>query len=216
VSDMRAWLIIAGAVTKDDAEFYRTIRVQNGDLIIAVDGGYDNALMFGMYPGVVVGDLDSINSSISKGIKVLQYPAEKDKTDTELAVDYALEQGASEIVILGNIAGRISHSLANIMLLRRIQGAGFGVQAEGLLLSSRERICLLEGGKTSIPKGDSKYLSLIPISDCENVTITNTKYEIKNANIALGSTHLISNEFTILDAKISVEKGEVLIVAEKA
>ena len=208
---MRAWLIISGSVAKDTIEFYRTIRINSGDLIIAVDGGYDNAVLFGMLPSVVIGDLDSINSSISKGTKIMKFPAEKDKTDLELAIDYAIEEGFTEIVVLGNIGGKTSHSLANIMLLKYIQSKN----CEGMLLSAKERVSLLKCGNTSIPRSESKYLSIIPLTSCENVTILNTKYEIRNANIEVGSTHLISNEFTALDAKISIEKGEALVIAEK-
>ena len=208
---MRAWLIISGNILKETIEFYRTIRINSGDLIIAVDGGYDNAILFGMLPSVVIGDLDSVKSSISKGTKILQYPVDKDKTDLELAIDYAIGEGFAEIVVLGNIGGKFSHSLANIMLLKYIQSKG----CEGMLLSAKERVSLLTSGNASIPRSESKYLSIIPLTPCENVTILNTKYEIRNANIEMGSTHLISNEFTALDAKISIEKGEVLIITEK-
>jgi len=209
---MRAWLITAAPISKEDLEFYRTIRPQKGDIIVCADGGYDNAIQFGMLPSVVIGDMDSINSSIIKGTKIIKYPTQKEKTDTELAVDYAIDEGAEEIVILGNIGGRLSHSIANIMLLRYINKKD---DIEAMLLSSKERVCLLKNGETSIAKGDSKFLSLIPLTNCEGVTILQTKYEVQDINVEIGSTHLVSNEFTALNAKISIKSGEALIIAEK-
>jgi len=210
---MRAWIIIAAPVSKEDVDFYRTIRPQNGDAIICADGGYDNALLFGMLPSVVIGDMDSINSSIIKGTKIIKYPKDKDKTDTELAVDYAIENSTNEIVILGNIGGRLSHSIANIMLLRYIINKSKEIEA--MLLSAKERICLLKNGETNIAKGDSKFLSILPLTSCKGVSILQTKYEVKDADVEIGSTYLVSNEFTALNAKIKIEAGEALIIAEK-
>jgi len=207
---MRAWIILAGILTKEDIDFYRTIKPHSTDLVICADGGYDNCVLFGFRTDIVIGDMDSVKSTIPLEVKTLKFPKDKDKTDSELCIDYALEQGATEIIILGNLNGKFSHTLANIMLLKYI-----GKSAESMILSSKERISIINNEEQNISRGDDKYFSLIPLTNCEGVTIQNAKYEIKDKKIPLGFTHLISNEFTSQSAKISVKQGELLIITEK-
>src|SRR5579885_1808739 len=93
------------------------------DLIIAADSGAATALQYGFTPAFVVGDLDSLDPQLTQqlrqsGSEVLQAPIEKDETDTELAVQLAIEKGATEITLLGALGGqRFDHAIANILLL---------------------------------------------------------------------------------------------------
>ncbi|MFC1946152.1 hypothetical protein ACFLW1_03015, partial [Chloroflexota bacterium] len=50
-------------------------------------------------------------------IKFVSYPAGKDETDLELALLYAKEQGADQIVMVGAIGGRMDMTIANILLI---------------------------------------------------------------------------------------------------
>ncbi|GHV18464.1 thiamine pyrophosphokinase [Clostridia bacterium] len=209
---MRAWIVIAGQISASELDFYSSIKPAADDLVVCADGGYDNAVKFGIVPSIIIGDMDSIISTVSPSIPTAIYPANKDKTDTHLAINYAIEKGASEIVILGNNGGRIGHTLANIALLRHISEAGL----EGMLLSANSRICLLKNGETSISRGDSKYLSIIPLTSvCKGVSIMRAKYEMKDEILTAGDTRGVSNEFGVLDVKVSVKSGELLIIAER-
>src|SRR6266849_1085630 len=80
------------------------------DLIIAADSGALSALALGLLPAFVVGDLDSLPASVlarvqEQGSQVIPALAEKDETDTELAIDLALERGATRVTILGALGG---------------------------------------------------------------------------------------------------------------
>jgi thiamine pyrophosphokinase len=64
------------------------------DLLIAADGGAKYFFDIGLTPQVIIGDMDSIDSDTWKsksGIEYIRHPADKDKSDAELAVEYALE-----------------------------------------------------------------------------------------------------------------------------
>ena len=65
-----------------------------GDYVIAADRGYDSLMAYGVNPDLVVGDFDSLGS-VPKHPNVIQLPAEKDDTDTQLAVRLALGPRAS-------------------------------------------------------------------------------------------------------------------------
>ncbi|MCF6248650.1 MAG: thiamine diphosphokinase, partial [Desulfobacula sp.] len=99
--------------------------IRNAELIICADGGAGHLKKLGILPHVLIGDFDSITLEdklffIEKQVKVISFPPEKDKTDSALCVDYALEQKVTDITLLGMTGTRLDHTLANIFLLKQI------------------------------------------------------------------------------------------------
>ena len=203
---MRAWIIAAGDI--DDSRFYRALKIAEEDLVICADGGLDNALLIGINPKVVIGDMDSIQSDIISEYTVVQYPAAKNQTDTQLAIDYAIKQGCREIVLLCSMGGRIDHSLANIMLLKYI----FERKAEGMILTHDQRICLITS-ETVLKRGTGDLVSLIPITDkVEGVFTSGLRYRLANETLIQGDTRGISNEFCEVKANVSIKSGILLAI----
>ena len=96
---MRALLVLGG--NEIQFESY----AKQSDMIICADSGADHAVRQNIKPDAILGDMDSISTATlekfkSEGVKVITYPAEKDKTDGEISVDYALERGASDITLV--------------------------------------------------------------------------------------------------------------------
>ena len=109
---MRAFIYTGGAIRADRI----TEHPKGDDLRIAADGGYHNAITLGETPDFLLGDFDSLgNCEIPEKIERLQVPSEKDFTDTQLAVDTAIKKGASEIIIIGGLDGRLDHTLSNLV-----------------------------------------------------------------------------------------------------
>ncbi len=109
--------------------------VQPGDYRVAADGGTRHLLNLGLLPDVVVGDLDSLTAAEVENLKnqlvrVEQHPVHKNETDLELAVETALREGCSKILILGALGGRLDMTLANIFLLTLPELAGVDVRLE--------------------------------------------------------------------------------------
>jgi thiamine pyrophosphokinase len=96
--------------------------INNGDLLLAADGGAGHILALGRRPAAVIGDLDSISKEDLKlltdeGITIIRFPADKDFTDLELALDHALRLNGDRILIVGGMGGRVDQTLGNIGLL---------------------------------------------------------------------------------------------------
>ena len=110
-------VIFANGTLPDLQAAQRLLR--EGDLWIAADGGSRHALALGRAPDVVIGDLDSLpdpvrDSLLRAGTKIQSFPAEKDETDLELALAYAVREGCSSIRILAGLGGRTDQTLANL------------------------------------------------------------------------------------------------------
>ncbi len=96
--------------------------VQEADLIICADGGLRPIHALAIAPQVVIGDFDSVEPTLVEwarghGSTLVPHPQDKDKTDVELALDHAIERGATEVDFFGVLGGRVDHMLANVALV---------------------------------------------------------------------------------------------------
>ena len=101
------------------------ILASGADLLIAADGGARYIAAMGLKPHVILGDMDSIKEDLfieDPDIRRITFPRDKDRSDTELAVEWALEQGAGSILLLGGWGGRPDHTLANTALMVKFPG----------------------------------------------------------------------------------------------
>ncbi|MFK4998030.1 thiamine diphosphokinase [Bacillus sp. N9] len=85
-------------------------------LWIGVDRGVIYLLDAGIRPNVAVGDFDSISAEewtkiCSQIQSVNRFKPEKDETDMELAIEWALTQNPDTIKIFGGTGGRSDHFL---------------------------------------------------------------------------------------------------------
>jgi len=89
--------------------------------VIAADGGLRHVLALGRRPDVLIGDLDSLPPGVDPETaagKVIRYPRDKDETDLELALLYAVDHYPdAEVFVVGGAGGRLDHLLANVLLL---------------------------------------------------------------------------------------------------
>ncbi|GHV60589.1 hypothetical protein AGMMS49587_02400 [Spirochaetia bacterium] len=94
-----------------------------GTLIAAADSGLEAAEKAGFRPDWIVGDMDSLDDLARLDSyppeRILRYRADKDYTDTELALSLLWEKGCDETWILGGGGGRLDHLFALRSLFER-------------------------------------------------------------------------------------------------
>ena len=209
---MRAVIIANGAFNKTDSILSA---LKEEDLIIAADGGAHHCVAAGLWPNVVVGDMDSITTSLIKELRehetqLILYPQNKDQTDLELALSLAAEKGYREVLLLGMFGGRLDQSLANILLLTRDewQDLRLIISAEpdtAYLMRDRDEISLLGH------PGD--IVSLIPLSSLvEDVSTQGLRWSLDHADLNLGNTLSVSNEMLDTAAHVQVGAGILLLI----
>ena len=200
----------------DDLDYFRHI-VYNTTYIICCDGGARFAAQLGILPHLIVGDFDSLDESVrvdyeSQNVTFAEFPAEKNATDLELAVELALQKSPDEILILGGFGGRADHFLGNIQTL--ILAAKAGVKA--FLLSSTTKTFVIDEF-AEIPREDYNYISLVPLeAQVYGITTTGLKYSLHNADMHFGTTVGISNEFVEPVAIVAIKSGLLLAICIKA
>jgi thiamine pyrophosphokinase len=208
------YLIVSNGSIKD-IELIKQI-AQRTDFIICADGGIKHLFKANILPDLVIGDLDSISEDerleISKrNIKVLKYPTKKDKTDTELAIDYAIENDAEEILLLGATGTRLDHTIANIMILFRLLRLGI----KGCIIDSHNEVYIVDS-ELELQQKEDTYVSIIPLmNDAIGVTLKGFEYETENKDFKMSSTLGISNRIIYEKGYINIKKGPCLVIRSR-
>jgi thiamine pyrophosphokinase len=185
---------------------------ENAKLVICADGGAFHLRQFGIVPDILLGDFDSIDISdyefFSSKTSVLKYPVKKDQTDSEIAVTLAAEKGCNPIYLIGASGSRMDHTLANLMLMFRFLDRGITC----IVADENNEVYALRN-TIVLDRVAAARVSIIPVT--EKITGVTTKgllYPLNNAEIELGSTLGISNEFTGDRAQISISGGLAIVV----
>jgi thiamine pyrophosphokinase len=206
-------VIFANGNFNPSASILSTLR--DDDLLIAADGGAKYCLAAGLWPNTVIGDMDSLSHSLMQDLKnhgsqLVEFSPDKDKTDLELALTYAVQQGALDILLLGLLGGRLDQSMANILLLTRNEWKDLN-----LIVSDEPDIAYLmhENDTVSIQGKPGDIVSLIPLSKVvTDVTTHGLRWQLDQAKLIMGSTLSVSNELLKTNAKIQIGSGKLFLI----
>ena len=206
---MRAFIYTGGTVRIESI----TEHPKADDLCIAADQGYHTAKALGERIDLLLGDFDSIGSVPGdEGMEIQRVPAEKDYTDTQLAVEIALERGADEIIIIGGLSGRLDHTLSTLAILEDLNTRGVYCT----ITDGQNRVRYMKSTSTLIARSPYKYLSIIAADEVvKGVDIEGCKYPLKKATLRRSHQFAVSNEITGNVAFISVKKGGVFIIESR-
>jgi len=205
-------ILIVGSAPVDPARL-RDLAA-GADYLICADGGGDAALTAGLTPDLLLGDMDSISPAgrerlRQSGVRVVQHPPEKDKTDLELALDYALSRQPERITITGALGGaRLDHTLGNLLLLAL--PALRGVETR---IVDGETVAWATWSRADVGGQAGDYVSLLPITDqVEGARTEGLRYPLHGEPLIRGHTRGVSNELLGATASVEITAGCLLIV----
>jgi thiamine pyrophosphokinase len=203
---MNRLYIIVGAGDMSGSSIY----APDGAYIIAADGGLRHIKAAGLTANLILGDFDSLGD-MPTGEKIMAAPAEKDDTDTMLGIREALASGAEEIAIYGGLGGRFDHSFANLQALKYISDCG----ARGYLVGGGFICTVIKNSAIYFEAGMSGYVSVFSFGDrAEGVNLKGLRYPLSDAVLTDCYPLGVSNEFTGVDASVSVSSGSLLVIWE--
>jgi thiamine pyrophosphokinase len=176
-------------------------------IVIAADAGARTALTLGFTPDLVIGDFDSLDISTIGDLPRETFPRNKDQTDGQLAIERAIERGATELYLVGFLGGvRLDMTLANVWFLTAIE-------ISAVLLDDRNEARLLRGPAehTWTPE-PSEVVSLLPVTaSAEGVTTTGLRWSLEGETLQRGETRGVSNEPDEAEASVAVSAGLLLL-----
>jgi thiamine pyrophosphokinase len=181
-----------------------------GARIIAADSGMKHAETLGVTPELWVGDFDSTPTALRdqwSHIPQQRHSVDKNKTDGELAVEVALQMGATEIILVGAFGGQFDHVFAHMALLHMIEAKG----VKSTATSGAEEAWPLCNSVSlwQIPAGTR--VSVLGLTDLKALSILGVKWPLQKCDVAFGSTLTLSNE-SRGDVSITLEQGRAIVM----
>ncbi|MDK2886674.1 MAG: thiamine pyrophosphokinae [Thermosipho sp. (in: thermotogales)] len=181
------------------------IKLDKTDYIIAVDGGANILFKNHILPNSIIGDLDSVEKNTleyfrKNGVEILKFPSEKDETDCELAIRYAISKNASEIEILNFFGERLDMILALFGLMKKYK-------MKIVAKSEKVEIGIIRN-TLEMETNVNELWSFIALCDAK-ISLHGFKYKF-NGNMEFSNPIGVSNITISSKIKIEVIEGEVI------
>lgn len=208
-------LILANGDWGEDEQRLRRL-VNETTHVVATDGALDRAIQLGITVDTLIGDLDSLLDSTHledrfPAMEILRYPEDKDWTDLELAIDWALERRPNAIVLYGAVGGRIDHTMTNLALLEKGLHSGIPIT----LISGNESTRLIQGSLALSDAVVGDRVSLLPISLFSTVSTQGLKFPLHSEKLFRGQGRGVSNVVVSTPTRVDVESGVLAVVHAK-
>ncbi len=201
-------ILLGGALAVDD----RVLALVAGSRVIAADGGMRHAGALGVRPEVWVGDFDSTDADLVARFPEItrkSFPPAKNLTDGALAVEEALERGATRIVMAGALQGeRTDHGLMNLLLAVRLAGDGIDI----VLTSGEEEAHPLLAGEMVVDMPEGALFSVLGVSDLAGLSIDNAVYPLADFALPFGAARGVSNKAKGGPVRFGLKNGTGIII----
>lgn len=215
---MNILIVSGGSLDLDFASAY--LLNKSFDHIIAADAGLAGCRDLGLMPTEILGDFDSLQDTglvetyRDKGVPVRTFPARKDNTDTDLALQYAKELGATDITVLGATGTRLDHTLGNIGFMVLLADAGIPCR----IVDAHNELEVLSGpvSRRYRKSATFPYFSLLALSEeAAGIDLVGFSYPLSKASLYIFTGQGISNELAEEEGTIRLEKGKLLVIRSR-
>lgn len=210
----KAVIVSGGSI---DAPFaLEQIKKITPDIIIGVDRGLAFLYHNHIIPTHIVGDFDSVESSVigyyktETNIPIREFNPVKDASDTEIAVRLAIELEVEALWIFGGTGTRLDHVMANIQVLKIAHDAGM----KAYIVDPYNRISLVEK-EIYLSKKDAfgRYFSIFPLGGIvAGLNIEGAKYPLSNHTLMPYDSLCVSNQFLKEGVHITFSNGIVILM----
>jgi len=220
-------VIITGA-SPLDPDLAARLRSESTEQTIwmAVDGGLDHALAAGLEPTHLVGDLDSVTEEglawAARHAEISRHPADKDQTDTELALALASKFDPERVTLVGG-GDRLDHTFAGVGALGALSLTSVPM-LDGWWDGQHLRV--LHGpGSSTLRLVPGSTLSLLALhGPCVRVTLSGTRWELDQFDleplVGMGVSNQVpdaaDDSVTAIDVDVTLSGGVLTIFDDPA
>lgn len=198
--------MIVKIVCASTNSFSKLYNKDDDEFIIGCDGGCKVLGDLNINYDLALGDFDSFSESlINPNITKMKFKSEKDESDLELALDYALKLDPEKILIYNATGKRIDHLLASINLLKKYKNNNIIILDEDNEISVSSSAVFL--------RNYYKYISFFSIAEETVISLRGFKYNLDNYHLSQQDSLCLSNEITTVGHLIT--NKEVLVIKSR-
>lgn len=214
-------IVTGGRLSKEFAlDFLEENQKKGKVMLVAADSGYEFFRTTGIKPDLAVGDFDSLSTigrralEQAKGLEVIYLKPEKDDSDTQSAMNFAIDRGGKEIAILGATGSRMDHMLANLGLMMLGKEKNVNVR----IIDEHNFMQLIPSG-TELERDTQfgNYVSFFPLGgEVKGLKLSGFKYGLNGYDLRTEDSGLtVSNEITEKTARVEYETGTLLMIMSR-
>jgi len=214
---MKRVVVCSGGPSKEVVDFKQLPFQLDETIFIGADGGALWLLKEGILPNEAIGDFDSLTPEELKFMKlkvqkVTELLAEKDETDTHIAILTAIDYNPDEVIVTGITGGRLDHYEAALHDICRLQLENPTIIF--VIQNNQNIIRFLPAGTHKISFDDHyKYVSFFSFGEyVENMTLQGFLYNVENEYMDVGNAKFTSNELKDQTGTISFTAGICLMI----
>ncbi|MCR5225632.1 MAG: thiamine diphosphokinase [Eubacterium sp.] len=208
---MNILLVAGGKVNKD--QLCQVYEAMDAPYVIGVDAGNVILGEASIKPDRAIGDFDSVDAEFLTKLQDLTFVEklipEKDDTDSEHALRYAISLKPEKIICMGCTGTRLDQTLASINLLKLACDEGI----DAVILDETNRIRVAKG-EVRLTRAEQfgKYVSVIPFeNEISHLTEKGFKYEVQDITLGKVLSRGISNELTEEEGVISSDDYMIIM-----
>ncbi len=187
-------------------------RVRSADLVVAADGGLRHARPLGLSPDLLVGDLDSVDArtrALHPDLATEVHPADKDALDLELALDAAERRGATRVLIVGGLTGRLDQTLSTVLIAHARHAAG----SELAVTDGVRDVWPLRPNETRrLDLAAGTRFSLLALDPDAVVSVSGARYALDHAPLTRARGLGVSNA-AVGPVRVTLHRGAIVVVA---
>ena len=211
-------LLLGGTVHVTD----RLRHLIAGARVLAADGGIAHAQALGVEPELWLGDFDSTSPELAERYAHVPrsvFPAAKDMTDGELALNEAYRLGATEVILCGAFGGGALQGTRQRCpvkppgLLHLTMATRHAAEGRKIILSSgSEEAHPLVAGEYAFDFADGTVFSIVAFTSLRGLFIHGARWPLENMELSFGSSLTVSNA-VCGNLHVSLRSGNAVLIA---
>ena len=179
--------------------------------LICADGGANSALQMGLFPDVIIGDLDSISAKALKEYKsvskIIRLKRQND-TDVEKCLKYAISKNFDEVLLVGVTGNRLDHTFCNLgIVLKFFPQINLSLIAENSFLKPYK-------GNATIKTTPGEIISLYGFNSKTKITSKGLKYQLKDVALPFGGRESTSNIAKSEKVELKINGGVIFVIRD--
>lgn len=180
----------------------------SADEVIAADGAANRLILAGVNPNVIIGDLDSLDRSLTReGLTIVEDP-DQETTDCDKLLDFvAKNHPKTPLFLIGMEGDRFDHVLSSLHSVVRSNHPVHLVLRDGIGFLVRPHRPVLFATQPA------QIVSILPILPCQGLVTTGLRWT-PDPKIAPGGSTSASNEATDTQASVKLDEGVALVIVQ--
>lgn len=205
-------VLIVGAAPEPGGSAHYASVIAAADIVIAADRGLHLCLEAGRVPDVCLGDFDSVDDARleearATGARIVRYPAEKDASDLDLALDEARAMGAGRVTFTAAFSARLDHTVAALGTLLRSADLHGSAEEPSVTMYALEA-----GGRPLVLAAEEgTTISVFALGGRATVTLGGVRYPLRQRALDPLSSLGLSNVATAREQLVTVHDGRILV-----